>query len=216
LAEGIYLFELIVTDNKGATGKDTVKATVKSTVNVPPIANAGGDQTITLPKDSTTLTGIGMDADGSIQGFYWKQISGPSISGISVPNSALTIVTNLIGGTYQFELSVTDNSGAIAKDTLTVVVGVPRLIAPNNRIKIYPNPVIDIATLEINTVKSNLPLWVVITDIQGKIVYKEKLYAIQNVTTHKINIRNLIKGIYAVTVYFNDTDKQTIKVFRSN
>ncbi|MEP7231876.1 MAG: T9SS type A sorting domain-containing protein, partial [Ginsengibacter sp.] len=216
LIQGVYLFELKVTDNKGAIGKDTVKVTVKTIVNIPPIANAGLDQTITLPTDSVTLTGKGMDADGSINKVYWKQISGPSISSVSVADSTITGVKNLIGGTYLFEFSVTDNSGATAKDTLSVTVAVPRLSPVVNRIKIYPNPVIDIATLEINSNKSNTPLLVMITDMQGKIVYQNQFYTTQNTTLNKINMSNLTKGIYAVTVYFSKNEKQTIKVFRSN
>ncbi len=216
LIEGIYLFELKVTDNKGTTGKDTVQVTVKTVQNIPPMANAGPDQTITLPKDSTTLSGNAIDADGIIKSFYWKQISGPSISKIQVPDTAVTFVKNLVGGTYQFEFSGTDNSGAIAKDTLTVVVAVPKLSTPNNTIKIYPNPVINTATLEINTGKPNLPLLVVITDIQGKMIYKKELVARQNTTMDTINMSNLIKGIYAVTVYFGNTDKQTIKILKAN
>ena len=216
LVQGVYLFELKVTDNKGATGKDTVRVTVKTIVNIPPIANAGPDQTITLPTDSTTLTGKGMDADGSINKVYWKEISGPAISSISIADSAITNVRNLTGGTYVFEFSVTDNNGATAKDTLVVTVAVPRLSSVVNRIKIYPNPVNDIATLEINSNKSNSQLLVVITDMQGKIVYQDQLYTTQNTTINKINMSNLIKGIYAVTVYFGKNEKQTIKVLRSN
>ena len=49
LSEGFYLFELTVTDDKGATGKDTVQITVNTAANISPTANAGGDKTITLP-----------------------------------------------------------------------------------------------------------------------------------------------------------------------
>ncbi len=216
LVAGVYLFELKVTDNKGATGTDIVKITVKNIINNAPIANAGRDQTITLPKDSTTLAGTGIDADGNIQTFYWRQISGPSISAIAAADSATTDVQNLVAGTYKFELVVTDNLGAKSTDTLTIVVALPRLTATSNRLKIYPNPVIDIATLEITTEKSNAPLIVEVTDLSGKIVYRSQVYATQNVTINKINMSNLIKGIYAVTVYFSGNDKQTIKVFRSN
>ncbi|MEP7251182.1 MAG: T9SS type A sorting domain-containing protein, partial [Ginsengibacter sp.] len=216
LTGGVYLFELKVTDNGGSNAKDTMKVTVKSVTNAAPMANAGGDQTITLPKDSTVLRGDGMDADGVIKNVSWTQISGPSNSTISVADSADTKVTNLVGGTYEFAFSVTDNSGAEATDTVKVVVAVPRLASPINRVKVYPNPVYDMATLEITTQKSNVPLMVVITDMQGKIVYQNRLYTTQSITTSKINMSRFIKGIYAVTVYFSEKEKQTIKIFRSN
>ena len=55
LLQGVYKFELKVTDNAGATSVDTVQITVKPAVappNVPPVANAGADLTIVLPVDS--------------------------------------------------------------------------------------------------------------------------------------------------------------------
>lgn len=45
---GIYVYELTVTDNQGATGKATVQVTVLS-ANQPPKANAGANITIQLP-----------------------------------------------------------------------------------------------------------------------------------------------------------------------
>lgn len=44
--------------------------------NAPPSANAGLDQAIYLPTNSITLSGSGSDADGTITGFQWSQVSG--------------------------------------------------------------------------------------------------------------------------------------------
>lgn len=60
LTPGIYLYELTVTDNQGATGADTVQITVIAG-NVKPKANAGQDQIITLP--STGLVPRKLDDD---------------------------------------------------------------------------------------------------------------------------------------------------------
>ncbi len=64
LVQGVYQFQLTVTDNLGATGIDTVKVTVNP-ANIPPTANAGPDQTITLPTNTVTLFGSGNDPDGT-------------------------------------------------------------------------------------------------------------------------------------------------------
>ena len=87
LSEGVYQFELTVTDNKGATGKDTVQITVNAAANISPTANAGGDQTITLPTNTVTLSGSGTDPDGTISSYSWTKISGPSCI-INITNSA--------------------------------------------------------------------------------------------------------------------------------
>ncbi|MBS1509716.1 MAG: right-handed parallel beta-helix repeat-containing protein [Bacteroidetes bacterium] len=122
MVQGVYLFELKVTDNNGATGKDTMQVTVNPAPNIPPVANAGVNQVITLPVNSTTLAGSGIDPDGTITAFHWAQISGPAAATITNPAAANTTVTNMVAGTYKFELTVTDNNGATGKDTMQVIV----------------------------------------------------------------------------------------------
>ncbi|MGI8583746.1 MAG: PKD domain-containing protein, partial [Chitinophagaceae bacterium] len=94
--------------------------------NKPPIANAGTDQTITLPKDSVLLDGnASKDADGTITSYKWLKIAGPVSSNITKPDSSKTPVKTLVAGVYKFELTVTDNGGLSAKDTLQVMVDAP-------------------------------------------------------------------------------------------
>lgn len=89
--------------------------------NASPTANAGTDQTITLPTSSVTLTGSGNDSDGSISAYAWTKISGTGGTIVS-PTSATTSVTGLTAGTYVFRLTVTDNASATGTDDITVTV----------------------------------------------------------------------------------------------
>jgi hypothetical protein len=97
-------------------------SSVPPTGNISPIANAGSDISITLPTNSVTLKGSGTDADGTISSYLWTKIAGPSNPSIATPNQAQATVSNLLQGTYQFELKVTDNGGATGKDTVSVTV----------------------------------------------------------------------------------------------
>lgn len=91
--------------------------------NKPPIAIAGIDQTIVLPKDSVTLNGsASIDPDGTIISYIWIKISGPAQSNIMKPDSSITVVKALVTGVYLFELTITDNGGLSAKDTIQVNV----------------------------------------------------------------------------------------------
>lgn len=100
-------------------------------INKPPIANAGSDQKITLPTDSVLLDGTASsDADGTITSYKWIKISGPSSSNIIKPDSSKTLVKTLVMGVYQFELTVKDNSGLTAKDTVQVMVDNPGINQP--------------------------------------------------------------------------------------
>ena len=100
------------------------------TSNIPPVANAGIDQSITLPINSVTLTGTGTDADGTIASYSWFKLSGNTGDVISSPSSASTAVSFTTAGTYQYVLTVTDNLGLTGKDTVQVTVIAARLIAP--------------------------------------------------------------------------------------
>jgi hypothetical protein len=124
LVQGIYQFELMVTDNLGLTGKDTVVVTVNPVPNQPPVANAGLDNNIMLPTNSVTLLGSGYDPDGTVVAYYWAKIAGPAQYTIVSPASAHTAVNDLVQGIYQFELTVTDNLGATGKDTVMISVNV--------------------------------------------------------------------------------------------
>jgi len=90
-------------------------------VNQNPTANAGPDQTITLPTSSVTLNGSGSDPDGSIASYLWTKVSGNGGT-ITSPTSASTTVTGLSAGTYTFRLTVTDNQGATASDDVVITV----------------------------------------------------------------------------------------------
>ncbi len=132
---GTYVFRLTVTDNSGATGTDDVSIIVNSAppANVAPTANAGANQTITLPTSSVTLTGSGTDTDGSIASYAWTKVSGPAGGAIGSPATASTGITGMTtAGTYVFRLTVTDNAGATGTDDVSIIVNSapPANVAP--------------------------------------------------------------------------------------
>src|SRR5450432_3106639 len=77
--------------------------------SAPIIANAGSNQTITLPVSSVTLDGSG--SSGTITGYSWTQLSGPNSAVITTPTAVTTTVTGLIAGSYVFQLSVNQGAG---------------------------------------------------------------------------------------------------------
>ena len=214
LMPGNYIFQLTVTDNKGAKGTDSIYVTVNAPKNMAPIANAGGDLTIVLPLNTVYLNGSGKDTDGTITAYHWTQIAGPDSASISNKNSASTVVKNLVGGTYEFELTVTDNDEATGRDTVSVVVALGRISAQQNSINIYPNPVKDIATLEINTAEPTSNLSILISDFAGRIVYNKMVSSIEYHAIEKINMSTFSKGSYAVTVFFDEKFKQVVTIIK--
>ena len=170
---------------------------------------------MTQPVNSFNLSGSGTDSDGIITNYQWRQVSGPVGSIIFPDNKALANVSNLIGGTYKFELTITDNQGAIGKDTMELVVALGRMSGQeSNSFKVYPNPVIDIATIEINTTILSSNLLIVVTDINGRIFQRKEINTTQYKAIEKVNMSNFANGAYTITVFFNKIDKKTLKIIK--
>ncbi len=123
LVLGFYVFQLTATDNNGLSSVSTVFVTVNPVPNLPPIARAGPDQSITLPVDSAKLDGTGSsDPDGTIDSYAWTELSGPGAISIVNSNTATATAENLQAGQYVFELTVVDNSGAATTAQVTITV----------------------------------------------------------------------------------------------
>ncbi len=94
-------------------------AGISSTV----IANAGANQTVTLPLDSVTLSGVGSVAiNATISSFQWTQSSGPSNAKLGSPILVNTMASTLKAGVYVFSLKVknSNNDSSISSVTITV------------------------------------------------------------------------------------------------
>jgi hypothetical protein len=155
LTAGQYIFELTVTDNNGKTTADRITVQVNAgagKLNLPPVA-VGTSDTIVWPTNSYTLDATkSMDPDGTINSYQWQETSGPNMSSSSM-NSSKVSISNLSIGTYQFKLTVTDNSGASSSSTMTLNVspGETQGFSQVNRLSVYPNPAHSIVNKKITS-----------------------------------------------------------------
>ena len=116
---GTHNIDLTVTDDDGATDTDQVIITVNS----PPIADAGSDQTVTdidnNDSEDVTLDGSGsFDPAGSIVSYVWNENGNQIATGV---DSMVTLNV----GTHNIDLTVTDDLGATDSDTLVITVNSP-------------------------------------------------------------------------------------------
>ncbi|MBS0031618.1 PKD domain-containing protein [Chitinophaga sp. 22321] len=124
---GIVLSHLLI-DRTVAGGANLLEITLEdlpevSDNNIPPSADAGKDQHVTLTDGLTVqLEGTGGDSDGNVVSYHWGKILGPLPYNISNPQIANPVITGLIAGIYKFQLTVTDNKGAIGQSVVTIEV----------------------------------------------------------------------------------------------
>ncbi|MBN1570929.1 MAG: hypothetical protein JXA73_24025, partial [Acidobacteria bacterium] len=117
---GIYVLRLTASDGQ-LTGSSEVTITVIPQ-NLPPFADAGPDQIITLPAVAV-LNGTAAD-DGQPTGTLmvsWSKVSGPGTVAFSNPASAVTEASFSVAGEYVLRLTVSD-SVLFVSDDITVTV----------------------------------------------------------------------------------------------
>lgn len=217
LLAGTYIFRLTVTDNLGASAFDEITISViNSGVNIKPIVNAGANQTLVLPNNSTILNSTASDPDGTIVSYLWKKLSGSG--GVYSTFSSPTLnLSSLVAGNYNFRLTVTDNSGATSYDDVLVSVANLKIsslksnnyliengtLAENLTVSIYPNPSKDQVNFDISGIKNN-NYSIRIFDILGKMILEE-----QNLSdrTYIFERKELKAGMYLISV---STESETI------
>ncbi|KXK31410.1 MAG: PKD domain-containing protein [Bacteroidetes bacterium OLB12] len=201
LVAGTYIFKITVTDNESATAFDNVTVVVQSATNQTPIANAGADQSITLPTNSTNFVGSGLDSDGSIASYQWTQISGGAITLTNANTSSLT-VSGAVAGTYIFRLTVTDDDGATGLDDVTLTVN-PAAVNQVPIVSAGSNQTISLPQNSLNLTGSGSDpdgsiasyLW---SKVSGPTV------VLTNQNTPVVSLSNLLEGTYTFRLTVTD------------
>jgi gliding motility-associated-like protein len=204
LTNGIYIFTLAVTDNSGAKGTDQVQVTVQpEPPNQPPIVDAGTDVTLTLPNNQTTLNASATDADGTIVSYHWNLLSGPPTITLSDVDQPVLDVSNLVAGTYSFELVVADNRGATITDEVKVFVNAQNL-PPLASAGVDKNITLPVSSVTITGTSSDPDgtvasrLWEQVSGPNTAVIASE--------TTNATLVSGLIQGIYIFKITVTDDD----------
>jgi len=90
--------------------------------NMAPIANPGPDVVVIYPQTDATISAANsVDPDGSIVAYSWNKLSGPAQIAMANTNSPNLLVSNLVLGTYTFQLTVTDDKGASSNSVVSLL-----------------------------------------------------------------------------------------------
>jgi hypothetical protein len=121
-AEGNYVIQLVVTD---AAGLSSSPASVTiSTIDAPPVANAGPSQTITAPGTLVHLDGTqSYDLAGLAITYQWSFGSKPAGSNATLtgPAAATPSFVADVAGNYSVQLVVTDSLGTVSSPSSMLV-----------------------------------------------------------------------------------------------
>ena len=115
---GTFTFQLTVTGTGGGTSTDSVAIAVNS----PPLADAGSDQMAGYGTTVNLSAAGSSDPDGVIAGYVWVQTGGTTVLLTGETTATPSFVAPGSAGTLSFQLTVTDNNGATAADTVIVTV----------------------------------------------------------------------------------------------
>jgi Secretion system C-terminal sorting domain/PKD domain len=230
LSPGVYVFQLTVTDSAGATNTDKVDIIVNPEPELPnqsPVANAGNNLTITAPVSSIALNGTSsFDPDGTIVNYYWSQVSGPPDAVFTNAGTTTPTVSNLIAGSYIFQLLVTDNSSATDIDHVTVTVNkgadtanVPVSLPPvndslsNDQFNVFPNPAQNMVFSKIIS-SMNGTIRFTIFDLNGRIVLTEKSEKSNISFEESFNISSLASGMYTIEADITNRKRMIVKFIK--
>lgn len=139
-ADTVHAFSFTTTDNGGAYTTDSLNVTVRNITTTPPIVNAGPDITVNASA-VFKLTGSATDSDGTIIKYRWEQIGFgvPVIVGCTGRDTPILTCTAPATPTapLTFQLTVTDDGGAHASDTVVVTVITPPVASagPDQNVK---------------------------------------------------------------------------------
>lgn len=88
---------------------------------VPPYVDAGPDIYLYDDESTASFDATAYDPDGTIVSYLWEHVSGTPAGTIASAATEDTAVTGLTGNNYTYQITVTDNDGLTASDTVNVI-----------------------------------------------------------------------------------------------
>jgi uncharacterized repeat protein (TIGR01451 family) len=109
------------------SANNTASVTTSVVSNLMPVANAGPDQTVRHNTKAVTLDGsASYDPDATIASYQWQQVSGHPVTLSNASSAAASFAMpkgiSPVPNELVFRLTVTDNEGGIASDTVKITV----------------------------------------------------------------------------------------------
>lgn len=122
-------FRVTATDNQGARSSAELEVVIRDLpgnppVNTPPVADAGSDQIVSEGQTVRLDASASADPDGVLAAYRWR-VTGSmdlTLDGANTAQASFVAPETTTPLTLDIELTVTDNAGASASDTVTITV----------------------------------------------------------------------------------------------
>lgn len=206
---GVYEFRLTVTDDEGETAFDDVTVTVIPENGLLAVANAAPIEG-EVPLE---VTFTGSNSIGEITSYLWDFKDG------NTSTEADPVHTFNNTGTYEVELTVTDEGGNQHLSTITVIV---LEVGEGDKMGIIlqRNPITNgIATFRmVNMPEDILMTGINLHDQQGRLIsdYNTDDIEVIGGGSYQILVETLTDGIYFIRVSLNDGEVLTLKLLIDN
>jgi len=196
LTEGTYQLKLTVTNSAGISNTDFVNIVVAASPVA--IANAGADINLTLPTNSTALNGAASySTGGGALTYAWTKIAGPSSFSIINENTATPNISNLVEGSYQLKLSVTNAQGSSAEDIVVITVSAMPVYTPVSNAGVDARITLPVNSVVLNGEQSYNPGGGALTYLWSKLTGPAS-FTISGASSATPAISDLTEGAYQV------------------
>jgi hypothetical protein len=148
------------------------------------IVTATNPSNIILPTNSVITTANAFSPNGIVSSYSWRRLSGPV--NYNIPDTSLStiIIENLVEGNYAFEVTVTDNLGNIAKDTINFIVSTRILF--------------DFGSTATNSPDINSNYWNNIASARNGVLLQNAITNTNQTTTVGLEVINRIDGTFNI------------------
>ncbi len=209
---GYYFAEIIIAGNKMVTAP--VWYTYNTTLPVSLLslkAYINTNKTVTVAwATSNEINNKLFMVERSSDGVNFKIIDSVNGKGNTASQINYSVIDNTpIDGINYYRLKQVDNDG---KTTISNVVSVNLNKVLINYFAVYPNPVKNQLTVNINS-KAEQKVMLIITDVFGRILYNAPLQLNKGNQLQNISVGQLAVGNYNLTILFDDT-KITKKIVK--
>ncbi|GAB1606635.1 dyslexia-associated protein KIAA0319-like protein [Argonauta hians] len=174
----VYMFRLTVYDIQKQSSFADLKITVTQKDNKSPVADAGGDRVIQLPKLIVQLDGSRSYDDQKIVRYQWTREPNSLAAGNIANNSdskAVLQLVNLISGRYMFSLEVFDEDGLSSADTASIIVK-PDPSEMDKLVLELDTDIKHFTEKSLNNIESQLGLLLHMTSQEDTYVLSERVY----------------------------------------